>query len=98
MKVNVNIINTCCIPMSDAVTVPSLTIMTLIVSEESLARDRHTHRQTHRLYYIITFSKEDFQNQKEKKEKRRKEKHFPEFIECFPSIGSFENLCLDEYA
>ena len=38
--------------MSEAVTVPSLMLMTLIVSEESLARDRHiqthTDRQTDR--------------------------------------------------
>ena len=32
-------------PMSEAVTVPRLTMMTSIVSEESLARD--THAQTH---------------------------------------------------
>ena len=29
--------------MSEAVTVPTLMMMTLIVSEESLVRDRHTH-------------------------------------------------------
>ena len=44
MKAVVNI-NTCYILMSEAVTVPSL--MTLTVSEESLARDTHTHM--HRL-------------------------------------------------
>ena len=32
---------------SEAVTVPSLMIMTLTVSEESLARDTHTHRRTY---------------------------------------------------
>ena len=31
--------------MSEAVTVPSLTMMNLIVSEKSLGRDRHTHTQ-----------------------------------------------------
>ena len=34
--------------MSEAVTVPSLMTMTSIVSEESLARDRHRHRHRHR--------------------------------------------------
>ena len=49
--------------MSEAVTVPRLKMMTLIVSEESLAReihteDRHTdaHTQT-RLSSVLTFSK-----------------------------------------
>ena len=42
MKINVNIINRLCITISEAVTVPTL-MMTLIVSEESLARDRQTH-------------------------------------------------------
>ena len=46
MKVKVNIINTWCILMSEAVTVLSLMMMTLIVFEESLARGRHTHRHT----------------------------------------------------
>ena len=44
MKVRVNIINTRCIIMSEAVTVPSLTMMTSTVSEASLARDTQTHR------------------------------------------------------
>ena len=48
MKVKVNIINTGCIPMFEAVTVSSLMMMTLIVSEELLARDRETNRQTER--------------------------------------------------
>ena len=37
--------------MSEADIVPSLMMMTLIVSEESLARDKHTHRYTHRDFY-----------------------------------------------
>ena len=42
-KVMVNIINMWCILMySEAVTVPSLTMMTSTVSEKSLARDTHT--------------------------------------------------------
>ena len=45
MKVKVNIINTSHILISEAVTVPRLMIMTWIVSEESLARDRHTHTE-----------------------------------------------------
>ena len=49
MKVKVNIINTWCIITSEAVTVPSLTMMTLIVSEESLVQETHapTHPPTH---------------------------------------------------
>ena len=53
MKVKVNIINTWCILMSEAVTVPSLMMMTSLVSEESLASDRHTHR--HGLVYVNIF-------------------------------------------
>ena len=34
--------------MSETVTVANLMIMTLIVSEEALARDRHTDRHAHR--------------------------------------------------
>ena len=34
-------------PVSEAVTMPSLMMMTSIVLEESLARDTHTDRQTH---------------------------------------------------
>ena len=48
-KVKINIINTWCILMSEAVTVPSLMRMTLTVSEESLERDRQTDRHTHQL-------------------------------------------------
>ena len=33
--------------MPQAVSMPSLMMMTLIVSEESLARDRYTHSNTH---------------------------------------------------
>ena len=46
MKVKVNIIITSCILMSEAVTVPSLMMMTSIISEESLARDTHTQTDT----------------------------------------------------
>ena len=54
MKVQVNIINMRCIPMSEAVIVPNLTMMTLVVSEESLARDRHTDTATQRLGSVIS--------------------------------------------
>ena len=51
------IVNTRSILMSQAVTVPSLMIMTSTVSEESRVRDRQTHRQTHRhsLVYVNFF-------------------------------------------
>ena len=38
--------------MSEAVTVPSLKMMTSTVSEESLETDRHTDRHTHRLVVV----------------------------------------------
>ena len=52
MTVKVNIINIWCILMSVAVTVPNLMMMTLTVSEESLAG---THTQTYRLAYVNLF-------------------------------------------
>ena len=67
MNVKVNIINTLCISMTEAVTVPSLTVMTYIVSEESLARDKYsdthtsthiyTHRRTYSIWSMLTFAK-----------------------------------------
>ena len=42
MKVKVNIINICCILMSEAVIVPNLMMVTLIVSEKSLVSDTQT--------------------------------------------------------
>ena len=59
MNVKVNIINTRCILVSGAVTLPSVTVMTSIVSEESLARDRYTDRPTHRrgLVYVNSLLK-----------------------------------------
>ena len=46
------------IPMSESVTEPRLMIMTSIVSEESLARDRHTDTQTKfGLVYLKLFFK-----------------------------------------
>ena len=46
MKVKVHISNAWCILMSGAVTGPSLMLMTLTVSDDSLARDTQTDRQT----------------------------------------------------
>ena len=43
--------------MSEAVTMPNLTMVTSTVSEISLARDRHTDRHTHTHVY-------DFENKK----------------------------------
>ena len=56
LKLNVNIINTWCILMSEAVTVPSLMMMTLIVSEESFARDTHTYTHTHTHTHTRTYT------------------------------------------
>ena len=54
MKTKVNIINTWCMLMSEAVTVPSLMMTSSsTVSEELLARDRYTHR--HGLVYVNFF-------------------------------------------
>ena len=47
-SIKVNIINTGCITMSEVVIMPSLLMTTSIVSEESLARDAHTDKHTHR--------------------------------------------------
>ena len=46
MKVKVSIINKRCITMSEAVTMPSLTMVTLTVSDKSLAKDRQTDTDT----------------------------------------------------
>ena len=54
MKVKVNIINMCCILIAEAVNVPSLMMMTLIVSEELLERDRQRDRWSG---VILKFSK-----------------------------------------
>ena len=53
MKAKVNIINTRCILMFEAVTMPSLIMITSIVSEESLARDTRTDVQTRVIYVKI---------------------------------------------
>ena len=55
MKVKVNIINPWSILMSDAVTMPSLTMVTSTVSEESLAKDTHTQTQS-RVYVKVCFA------------------------------------------
>ena len=75
MKVRVNLINTWCIVMSAAVTVPNL-MMTLIISEESLVRDTHTHTHTQRIRTVI-FLKFAFANKKEGKKEERTEIIFP---------------------
>ena len=46
MNIKVNTITTICSTMSEAVTVSNVMMVTLISSEESLARDRHTHIHT----------------------------------------------------
>ena len=54
-EIKVNIINTRCILISEAVTVPCLMMIASIVSEESLARDTHT--QTDNVLAIVNFCK-----------------------------------------
>ena len=54
MEVKVNIINTRYMPMSEAVTVPSLMMMTSTVSEESLARDTHTDSGSYTLKFATS--------------------------------------------
>ena len=54
MKVKINIINTLYILMSEAVTVPSLMIITLTAFDETLARDRQTDTHTHTHTHIHT--------------------------------------------
>ena len=48
MKVKVNVINTWCIVMVDAVTVSNLIVIVSLVSEIWLATDRQTDRHRHR--------------------------------------------------
>ena len=55
MKVKVNIINTWCILVAAAVSVPSWTMTASIVSDESLARDTQTGRRG--LVHLKMFSK-----------------------------------------
>ena len=62
MKDKVNINNTRCILMSEAITVPSLMLMTVVVSEESLAGDRHTHTLTQTDIQNIFKVAYDFEN------------------------------------
>ena len=61
MKVKVNINNTSSISMSEAVTMPSLMMMTSIISDKSLVRGTHTHTQiymyTKTLGSILKFAK-----------------------------------------
>ena len=64
MKVNVNIINTCYILMSEAVTLPRLVMMMTSIEvseEESIAREGKAHIQTHRHghAYVHFFSKSE---------------------------------------
>ena len=54
MKVKVNIINTRWLSMSEAVTVPSL-MMTSIISQESLARDTPTPTPTHKQSKVFAY-------------------------------------------
>ena len=51
--------------MSETVTMPSLMMMTLIVSEKSLVMDRHTDRHTHGLVYVNVFKVISLRKQKE---------------------------------
>ena len=48
VKVKKNCIATCCILITEAVTVPSVMMMTSVVSEVSLVVDRQTDEQTDR--------------------------------------------------
>ena len=70
IKVKVTLINTWCIIMSEAVSVPCLTMMTSTVSEKSPARDTHTHAHTHinthMTHVAIAY---DFANRKQTKNK-----------------------------
>ena len=70
MRVKVKIIITGCMLISEAVTVPSLTMMTSTASEKLLTRDRHTDRHTDFcLVYFKLFWKvvSDFENKKANK-------------------------------
>ena len=66
MKVQVNIINTRCLFMSEAVTVPSSRMRTSTVSEESLVRDTHTQTGLSVLKFY------DLKTKTKRKEKKQK--------------------------
>ena len=51
--------------MSEAVTVPSLMMVILIASEESLARDKHTYIHTDIQTYIHTYIQTDRQTDRQ---------------------------------
>ena len=46
MKVEVNIMNTGCIPMTEAATVSTLTVIASLISEIDRQQDTHTHTHT----------------------------------------------------
>ena len=58
MKVEINIINTGCILTSEAVTIPSLMMMPVIISEESACQGQaqQTDRHTDTAWSMVTFS------------------------------------------
>ena len=53
MKIKVNTMNTGSILMSEAVNMPIVMMMTFIVSDESLVKDRYTDRQTHKHTKVV---------------------------------------------
>ena len=73
--------------MSEAVTMPSLTMMTSTVSEESLARDRHTDRQTHTDFCQVYFKL--FQSNFEKGEIFRKDLEIMLWVLYMPVCDGF---------
>ena len=58
--------------MSETVTVPSLMVMTSIVSEESFARDTHT--DTDKVWSIVNVYKEEEKEEEEEEEEEEKER------------------------
>ena len=56
--------------MSEAVTTPSLMMMTLTVSEESLVRDRHTHKRLGSSFFKFANVTYDFANKKIEQEEQ----------------------------
>ena len=63
--------NTCCIITSEAITVPSLMMMTFIVSEESL-EGSHTQADTETDFRLVYKSLKRKKTEKKKKESKKR--------------------------
>ena len=91
-QVKVMLIITWCIRMFEAVPVPSVMMMTSIIFEESLARDRQTHTDT--ASSMLTFF-QSLKTLKKRKKKKRKKKRLRSLKKAV-SAPDLSNQALDE--